>query len=60
MQVLIEPSAGIKIGPLQYVSNGEFKVELSVAATASEGQREFRISSAGGLTKPASTLTIKK
>jgi hypothetical protein len=60
MQVLLEPSADIKVGPLQYVSNGEVKVELTVAGAAVEGQRQFRLSSAGGLSDPASSLTIKK
>ncbi len=60
MQVLIEPSADIKVGPLEYVSNGEVKVDLSVDASAVEGQRQLRLSSAGGLTDPATTVTIKK
>jgi hypothetical protein len=60
MQVLVEPSTGIKVGPIQYISDGEVQVELTVADTAAEGQREFRISSAGGLSDPATTLTIKK
>jgi hypothetical protein len=60
MQVLVEPSDGIKVGPIEYVSNSEVHVELTVAGTAAEGQREFRISSAGGLSDPATTLTIKK
>jgi hypothetical protein len=60
MQVLIQPTDGIKVGPIQYVSNTEVDVELTVAATAAEVPRDFRISSAGGLSDPATTLTIKK
>jgi hypothetical protein len=60
MQVLVQPSDGIKVGPIEYVSNTEVDVELTVAATAADGQREFRISSAGGLSDPPTTLTIKK
>lgn len=60
MQVLLEPSADTKVGPIQYISNSEVHVELSVAETAAEGQRQFRISSAGGLSDPATTLTIKR
>jgi hypothetical protein len=60
MQVLVEPSTGVKVGPIQYISNSEVQVELTVADNAAEGQREFKISSAGGLSDPATTLTIKK
>ena len=60
MQVLLEPSADVKIGPVQYISNSELKVELTVAGSAAQGQRQFRLSSAGGVSDPASTLTIKK
>ena len=60
MQVLLEPSAGLKVGPVEYISNGEIKVELTVGNTAAESQREFRLSSAGGLSNPPTTLTVKK
>jgi hypothetical protein len=60
MQVLVQPSDGIKVGPIEYLSNTEVDVELTVAASAAEVPRDFRISSAGGLSDPATTLTIKK
>lgn len=60
MQILVEPPAGLRIGPVQYISNGELKVEVTVADAAAEGPREFRVSSKGGLSDPASTLTVKK
>jgi hypothetical protein len=59
MQVLIEPMAGITLGPVTYVSNTEFRVEVTVAATAATGARAVRVSTKGGITNPATTLTIK-
>jgi hypothetical protein len=58
--VQVEPAAGITVGPIQYVSSGELKVELTVADSAAEGQRQLRISNAGGTTEPGTTLTVKK
>jgi hypothetical protein len=60
MQVLIQPSEGIKVGPIQYLSNSEVEVELTVVDNAAAVPRDLRVSSAGGLSDPATTLTIKK
>jgi hypothetical protein len=47
------------LGPVTYVSNTEFRVEVTVAATAATGARAVRVSTKGGITNPATTLTIK-
>ncbi len=58
MTIVLDPSAGLTPGPIQFVSSKEIKFDLAVAASAAEGQKSLRVTSAGVLSANALQFAV--
>ena len=60
MTILLDPSAGLTAGAIQFTDSKTIKFDLAVAASAAEGQRTVRVSSPSGLSAKSLTFTVSK
>jgi hypothetical protein len=60
MAVVLNPSAGITVGPLQFTSSTEMKFEVTAASAAAAGSRSLKVSGPTGLSDTSLSLTVAK
>ena len=60
MTVVLDPSEGITVGPLQFTSSTEIKFDLTAASAAAAGTRSLRLSGPTGLSDTSLTLTVTR
>jgi hypothetical protein len=60
MTILLDPSAGLTAGFIQFTSSKEIKFDLAASASIAEGQKTLRISSVGGLSPQTLKFTVSK
>ena len=60
MKVLIDPSAGLTVGPVQFQSSQEVKFDVAASATAAAGNRTLKVASTGGVSESSQTLAVTK
>jgi len=58
MAVVLDPSTGVTVGPLQFTSSTEIKFDVSATAAAAAGARSLKVSGPTGLSDTALTLSI--
>ncbi len=60
MTVLLDPSAGITVGPITFTSGSEIKFDLTAAAGAAADTRSLKVSGPAGLSESSLKLTVTK
>jgi hypothetical protein len=60
MTILLDPSAGLTTGSIQFTSSKEIKFDLAASSSTAEGQKTLRISSVGGLSQQTLKFTVSK
>jgi hypothetical protein len=60
MTVVLDPSEGITVGPLQFTSGTEIKFDLTAASAAAAGTRSLRLSGPTGLSETSLSLTVTR
>jgi hypothetical protein len=60
MTILLNPSAGLTAGSIEFTDSKTIKFDLAVAASAAEGSRTIRLSSPSGLSAKSLTFTVSK
>jgi hypothetical protein len=60
MTVILDPSAGITVGPPQFTSSTEIKFDLTATSRAAPGTRSLRLRGPKGLSNTSLSLTVTR
>jgi len=60
MTVVLDPSAGITVGPITFTSSTEIKFNVTATAAATSDTRTLKLSGPGGLSDTSINLTVTK